>query len=194
VTPAGWTAVYGADGVRPTGRTDSAANVFWRAWQAGDPATQAFTASAAGYIIAVPLLVRGAEPAAPVESSAWASIGASPAGTLQPAPSLQPVRARMLVTCHSTRSGGAATKVWTTPAGMTELADYAPNNTSGSNSVAVHRKTLADSSATGPQSASVNVTCYPVGFSLLLKEPMSGSVTKGKGGVPVALRYKGQPV
>lgn len=196
ITPAGWNALFGPDGVRPLGRTDCAGNVFWRIWT-GTPATQRFDVTVAGTIVAVSSLLRGVDQERPIESSAYdASLAGLPANTDVPAPSLTPVKARTLLTVHGGRGTSANIKpTWTQPPGMQEVNEYSSQSASFNAYGCIDSKSLSGGAPTGVQGAKCTSGLYPIAFSILVREAGIGaaSTVRMKGGVPVTVRYKGQP-
>lgn len=192
--PVGWNALFGAGGVHEGGRPGGVANVFWRKWVAGDPATQAVTHTISGYLIITPLLVRGTIPDAPFEASDYYTNVNVVAGSDIPAPSLTAVKSQFLLVFYAGYYAINSARTWTPPPGMTEIVDYAPSSATAANGVSVHTKVLSAPGATGIQNAKSSVAVYPVGFSmLLLPPPPAPTVMRGKGGVPLSVRYKGQP-
>lgn len=192
ITPTGWTALMGANGTATAGRTDVRYNIYWRAWQSGDPSTQAFANTvASGNTLGVPLLVQGANPDAPIEVSDFTTTAAGVAGNTNiAAPSVTATMSRFLLLCYLANTGGSGARPWSPPASTTEIVDFGGGTASFQGTVEVCTKTLTSSGATGIHNARNAIVTYPVGCSILLKPPVTGTVAKGKGGVPITFRQK----
>jgi hypothetical protein len=190
--PNGWTAVFGA-GIRPSGQTLYLGNVFWRAWQSGDPATQAFAmAGGAGQMVALPVRIRGGKASSPFEAVASSPIAVTNADTDILAPSVAAAASRLLLTFHAGATTIIAQTTWTPPPDMTELVDATSTASAINATGEMSSLVLTGAGPTGTKGAKANQQLYPVAFSMLVREP-TATTLRMKGGVPVTIRYKGQP-
>jgi hypothetical protein len=194
-TPAGWTPLFGTAGTKSAANTACGGNVFWRAWQTGDPTTQAFTNSTSSRMLLLPVLVRGANLTTPIETVTSQSPGANVnPGVAIAAPTLTATSAKALLCVHGVvcAVGGVVT-VWTPPAGMTKVIDGTSGHASASNGSGLVSSKAIGAGATGVQNATADRTITALAFSVLLNAATASTVMRGKGGGTVTTRYKGQP-
>ena len=166
-TTAGWTQIR---------RTDNGTTIgvvsYWKAYQAGDPATFNVTFSAQTRCLGIISTYSGVDPTTPIDvengqTTANSTTHATPTVTTTGA-------SRLLVTIHVIH----AVATWTPPAGMTERVDFS-NNGSGQ---AVESVELSDvlqpvAGATGAKTATATVADIGIAQIATLRPASSCGVT-----------------
>jgi hypothetical protein len=172
-TPAGWTNIQAS--IRGTASTSIAAAIFYREWQAGDPATVAVSHSN-GRSVVLPVLVTGADTTTFIEV-ACAVTQASSGATAIVAPTTTPTASTTACFVYVARSPTNGNQItWTPGANLTEVLQDVATSTATNASAEFCYDSVTPGVATGTRTSTASVsTTGAMGFSFVVTDNASGS-------------------